>query len=530
MKNIFGIPMNDDYYSEFHSEYVDPDPGGVSWHSNFRALLDSDQTAEELLDSEEDSDHDDYGNYDDDSEEGLAGGCDEMSDEEMRRLGITLQPSSVPKAASPNRRIKRLSELAAQVIADNRLRLSEDGRAYVYREGLGCFQPIPQLSAYLAEFFGADIVPSLSSRDMKEIAERLSWESAIRCAPDDLNSRHELVNLNNGVFNVQTGELLPHDIQYRFTYQLKADYLCNDEDAICPTFEAFCRTSLDNDVSKRQLLLEFIGYVCLDTNGGKCALFLKGPPNSGKSVIVEFITRLFDPQLVSHIPLHQLSDRFFRAELAGRKLNAAGEIAGRALRDISIFKSITGSDKTEAEFKGQNPFSYTPQCKLLFSGNTLPQTTEADATNAFLNRIRILLFNQTVPPDQQDRQLLDKLWEERDAIVSLALHAAQELVKRNFEFVLPEDSRQFLKSFALRGNIITAFIDDCCTLDPEARTFNVELYNAFESFCDRNGIKLLSRSKFYELLSGLPNVSMKRLRMGSENRWGHVGIALKDKA
>lgn len=124
--------------------------------------------------------------------------------------------------------------------------------------------------------------------------------------------------------------------------------------------------------------------------------------------------------------------------------------------------------------------------------------------------------------------LLEKLWEERDAIVTLALQATQQLVRRNFEFTLPDDSRQFLESFALRGNIISAFIDECCILDADARVFNVELYAAFESLSKCNGLKALSRAKFYELLSGFPHVAAKRLRIGSKNLQGHVGIALKE--
>jgi len=169
-----------------------------------------------------------------------------------------------------------------------------------------------------------------------------------------------------------------------------------------------------------------IGYICSDLTVGKCAFFLQGQPNSGKSVIAEFISRLFDPSLVSNVPLHQLGERFSRAELAGKKVNIAGEIAGRALRDISIFKSVTGGDRITGEFKGKDLFYFIPRCKLLFAGNTLPRTTEADTTAAFANRLVVLLFNQSIPPEKQDKSLLDRLCKEADSIVTLALHALQD--------------------------------------------------------------------------------------------------------
>ena len=113
---------------------------------------------------------------------------------------------------------------------------------------------------------------------------------------------------------------------------------------------------------------------------------MKGEPDSGKSVVANFITQLFQPELISNVPLHKLSERFFKAELFGKKLNVAGEIQGKQLTEIATFKSITGGDAITGEYKGKNPFSFTPRCKLLFAGNALPGTSESDATKAFVNR------------------------------------------------------------------------------------------------------------------------------------------------
>lgn len=56
----------------------------------------------------------------------------------------------------------------------------------------------------------------------------------------------------------------------------------------------------------------------------------------------------------------------------------------------------------------------------------------------------------------------------------------------------------------------------------------MELYEAFSAFCERNGLECLKKSKFYDLLSGVPHVSAKRLRIGEENRQGHIGVTLKE--
>lgn len=481
-----------------------------------------------------------FDNYDDyNAEESIMAGVNKILDQEAweRLFGIPETSESALKlppeepslvAKSPCKRANYFSDLVDRLVESKRFLMAEEDRQmFIYEEDGGLYRPIMNLNSFLVNSFDEDIKRSLLAHDVREIAERLSWSKDIQCTHDSFNQNPWLVNLENGVFDLCTGELLKHDPRFHFTYQVKARYLENLNDIACPAFDAFCQTSLDGDADKRQLLLEFIAYICSDSNAGKCALFLKGQPNTGKSVISEFITRLFDPALVSNIPLHQLGDRFFRAELAGKKLNVAGEIAGRALRDISIFKSITGNDRITGEFKGRNPFYFTSRCKLLFSGNTLPQTTEADTTAAYANRIKVLLFNQSVPPEKQDKWLPDKLWDERNSIVTLALHAYQELVERNFRFTLPTDSKLFMESFALRGNVLGGFLEECCVCEPGARVFNTELYAAFAAFCKRNGVDCIPRKQFYELLSGIPYIAAKRLRIGTENRQRTRGYSPK---
>ena len=95
--------------------------------------------------------------------------------------------------------------------------------------------------------------------------------------------------------------------------------------------------------------------------------------------------------------------------------------------------------------------------------------TDTDATAAFVNRLKVLLFNTSIEPKNQDKALPDKLWAERDSIVTLALQAAKQLVERNFEFTQPEDSKKFLASFELRGNVLGQFLEDCCTLASDGR-------------------------------------------------------------
>ena len=439
------------------------------------------------------------------------------------------------------KKIAAINDLAYNIIQTVDLLSTAGDRLFSYDAEFGCYRPLHNPERFIAKVLKrTGHLNRLTVHEIKDLCTRISWDPQCYCDADTFNQMPNCINATNGTVNYMDGILMEHSASHRFTYAVQAKYLEDSSTISCPVFEAFCQSSLsplspeNEDMAlsviqeKRQLLLEIIGYICSDSNAGKCALFLKGEPDSGKSVVANFITRLFFPELISNIPLHKLSDRFNKAELFGRKLNVAGEIQGKRLTEISTFKSVTGNDSISAEFKGKDPFSFTPRCKLLFAGNALPGTLESDATRAFTNRLVVLLFNHSIPNERQDKELLNKLWNERDSIFTLAVNALRDLAQRNFCFTLPEESLRFLESFAERGNSLQAFLRDCCILKPHAKVHNTELLSAYEQYCLENGLEQFSKQRLYDMLSGIPGVSTQRIRIGRENRWGHIGISLRN--
>lgn len=244
-----------------------------------------------------------------------------------------------PTVVPPNKRIRALHDLC-DTIARNHCYLSINGEQLVrYIPELGCYQEDKPPEIMLRKFAGSNDY-FLRPKDTDDLIKILRHDPYIQADRDAFNSEPCLINIKSGVLDWETGEVEEHSKDDRFTYCIDAQYLGEDIPLVCPTFDNFCQTSLEGDPTKRQLLLEIIGYCCSDCNSGKCAFFLKGEPDSGKSVMLEFITRLLDQRQVSNVPLHKLSERFMRAELYGKKLNCAGEITGKALREISTFKSL----------------------------------------------------------------------------------------------------------------------------------------------------------------------------------------------
>lgn len=466
---------------------------------------------------------------------------DEDSDSSHAEEHPSTFTSSTDRFSLGGKRNCALDELIDGMVSFGNLKVVEGDQLLEYQRDYGCYRHIRRPERYVAKCLNAGgFLAHLSARDIHDTAKKILWHPVCDSKIDQFNCYDPLINTRDGILDFVTGEVQDHSPKYLFTYFINATYLGHPESVSCPMFDHFCETSLaplhhlgdevDKEIirQKRRLLLEMIGYICCDSNAGKCALFLKGAPDSGKSVIVNFVHSLFELELISSVQLHQLSDRFAKAELFGKKLNVSGEIQGKKLREITTFKCITGGDRIEAEYKGKDLFSFVPRCKLLFAGNTLPTTSESDATRAFVNRLTILLFNHSIPKAEQDKDLLDKLLAEKDAIFILAIDALRELQGRNYCFTLPDESKEFLSSFEERGNSLQAFLKDCCVIEPEARIFNADLCRAYTQYCLKNGLEAFPRAKLYEMLSGVPGVTMKRIRIGAENRWGHTGVRMKD--
>lgn len=431
-----------------------------------------------------------------------------------------------PEEIRAPKKTMQCHDFAYEVAEQLGVRVLEGEYFLIYDPETHCYQQVKSLLPYILDVL-ADSGRKFAVRELGEIENIIRIRKEFRISADALNCNTNRINTQSGVLDWDAFTVSPHNRCDVLTYCVDASFLHGDlDDLSTPTFDAFCQTSLEGDAKKRQLLLEILGYCLSDCTGAKCAFFLKGAPDSGKSVMLEFISRLIPPSAISNIPFHKLHDRFSRAALYGKKINSSGEIKGKSLNEIATFKIITSGDRLEAEFKGKDVFFFIPRCKLIFAGNALPGTSETDATAAFANRLTVLLFNKSIPKEEQNKNLLADLMAERDAIFTKAIHALGDLHRRNYDFDFPEDSLEFLEDFCARHNSVEGFLADCCVMDPESFATNAKFYKAYLAYCDENGLDPYSRNKFYDMVAPTPGVHRKRAYVGGKNLQVHQGLRL----
>lgn len=281
-------------------------------------------------------------------------------------------------------------------------------------------------------------------------------------------------------------------------------------------FSKFCESIFDETMvaAKKQALYEIIGYCISDMNAVKMAIFLIGPANCGKSVILKFLQKLVGEEYVSNVPLAGFSQRFSIAEMHEKVLNINGEVPSGALpgRALDVFKGITGGDRMQLERKGCHPFSAVVNTKLIFAGNTLPVFSKVDGTDALIERLHILLFDKEVPEKERNCHLLDELWEDRHTIVRHALVALKEFDENEKIFKRLSDEEKILESLKHVANPIVHFIESRTRKGEDKEVHITDVYEAYKKFAAAEALQELDRMTFRNLMTTQPGITVGKTK------------------
>ena len=150
---------------------------------------------------------------------------------------------------------------------------------------------------------------------------------------DNFNNAEEyLINVKNGVLDVRTLKLLPHDPKYRFTYTYQVDF--KKFAGFPPKFACFLRDCFENNADRTRCL-EALGYTLSGNKTSKTIWFFVGVANSGKSMLLELLRYIMGQQYVSSIPLDRLEGRFELKSFLNYRANIVGELNNLRLKGIS---------------------------------------------------------------------------------------------------------------------------------------------------------------------------------------------------
>ena len=407
-------------------------------------------------------------------------------------------------------------------------KLMSDGVDIIQKVG-NLYQPIrPQdIALTMRELITRDTRFELSTNRLESIMDLIKQNPDIRVNPDISNLGK--IIFRNGVYNVADGKLYPPDNRYHWAV-VDADYKEKVSLKDAPVFSKFLESSLDfkKDEKKATLLLEVIGYCLSDYTVAKKGFFFIGEPSTGKSKILEFLQKLIGDNSVSQILLPLISSRFSLGQLYGKRLNVCTELPSNKFPSIDVFKALTAGDRVYGELKGKDGFSYYPHVRLLNAGNCVPIPQKIDGTSSIIERMVFLLFNKTIPQKEWNVNLVDDLLDERNMICSLAVRELKKLVERNFQFTLPEDSRQFAASYRDTLEAFKLFVTEACERRDNVWVSSQQLWDCYVEFCNNNNFpRGITIQLFAQKLEALEGVKKQRKRIGGRHITIFIGITIR---
>ncbi len=351
-----------------------------------------------------------------------------------------------------------------------------------------------------------------------------------------INVNPKLINVRNGILDIDTFELLPHTPKEIFTYQINANYNPN---AKCEKFEKFLKEvlvkedTLEPDDELIRLIQQFIGYCLYTKTPFHECMMLYGVGRNGKSVLVFVIIELFQG-MISQVHFEDIGeDRFATADLAGKLVNVSSEFGVNARISDGRIKGIVAGDELRAQRKHQPAFEFRPYAKHIITTNNLPRSR--DKSLGFFSRFNIVPFHRIFLTQKEIDNLEDdglketclvrntfleeELKKELDGILLWAIYGLKDLLK-NKGFCYSEQVEKLKNAFKVRCSSVESFMNE--RVDNSNCLVNIELpklYREYILYCKEYQIPPEPKKRFDSSIKNLgfeidPRGQGKRVVLG----------------
>jgi putative DNA primase/helicase len=111
-----------------------------------------------------------------------------------------------------------------------------------------------------------------------------------------------------------------------------------------------------------------------------------------------------------------------------------------------------------------------------------------DRSGATLNRLKLILFDRTIPHSERNPNLPALLHSERSGVFNWLLIGWQRLTSAG-KFTLPERSAAWLEQYKVENDIELMFVNEMLDFHPTFTVNGQDLYDKYRWWCDSNGYK-----------------------------------------
>lgn len=326
-----------------------------------------------------------------------------------------------------------------------------------------------------------------SAKGIRAILALAESEPVIAITSADLDADPWLVNCLNGVFDLRTGTLMPHDSARLLTKITAASYLPG---APATEFQRFL-ADIQPDPEMQIFLRRLFGYGMLGKVTEHVLPIFYGKGRNGKSTLVtavkgaagEYAMKAEQELLLARDGAHPTGV----ADLFGARLAFCSETdSGRRLAEATV-KELTGGETLKARRMREDFWEFEPSHTAILSSNYKPLVRGRD--EGIWRRLRLVPFEVYITDEQVERVKSDHngddldtvLQRERDGILTWMIDGFADY--RENGLTSPEAVREATAGYRKESDAVARFIDQCCLVGPNFYAAAGALWTAYQKWC-----------------------------------------------
>ena len=315
---------------------------------------------------------------------------------------------------------------------------------------------------------------------------------------EDITISKSMIVFDNGIYIAKSNKFIESTYRYPIMFKIHAKYMGNG-DIQTPYMDSIINSATGNNQEILQLFYESLGYIFSQGIDAKKFFLLATAPDSGKSIIGEFLGKILGDENVSTIPLHELGGRFSLGTINTKVLNYNMDLPASELEKTAVqkLKTLTGDVRIECEQKYVQSKTSIHHCKFLFASNH-PLRIKSD-DEAFYQRLVLIPFIFSVKENFRDYDLLDKLWKERHAIATKAAMYCHHLYENNLVFTKSKIAEKMISEWrgSSKNDFLQEFFDEnyCISTDDEEFIPTDIVFRQYIKYLSKKGIVLSESAK-----------------------------------
>ena len=370
----------------------------------------------------------------------------------------------------------------------------------------------------ITKAFEKHMKTSRSRKAKKNMVEELQHHVPI--LPSALDKHKAIVNAPNGMINLKTGVLIPHDPEMYITKILSVEYT---DHADCPQWISFLNDIFDGDRELIRYVQKAVGYSLTGSTAEQCVFFLYGTGRNGKSTFLEVLRDVFGGYITNIQPETIMvksggsnSANSDIARLKGARLVTSVEPNEGMRLNEGLLKQLTGDDVVTARKLYSDEFEFKPEFKLWMATNHKPIIRGTDT--GIWRRIHLIPFTVQIPEEKVDRKLPYKLKSELPAILKWCVDGC--LMWQREGLGMPKAVLNSVNEYRREMDVISTFIDACCVVGEGESVSANKLFAVYSQWCEQYCEYRMSSTKF-----GM-EMSKRFPKLRTKSGYVYMGVAM----